>query len=225
MLSSSTASGMLNPRTGPRASNPITAPPAFARLLSDHAAERAVREPERAAEPARARRGTGVQRSVRTAGRHVRLVEALEDVVRHVRRVQVVALVERARFEQLLSLAADVADLDRHVLPELALNPEVVLLDIRRLQVAGDGTELERLGDVAAEWQSCARIDRVRRSVRACRDRRAVADLVCAVRAGRPHDPVRQVAVEGELGVLLRVRADDRNRAAGRVTSTSRRNG
>ena len=91
--------------------------------------------------------------TVRAARRDVRLVESLEDVVGRVGVVEVVALVERARLEQIVALAADVAHLDHQVRAELALHAEVVLLDVRRAQVAIDGAELERLGDVAARRQ------------------------------------------------------------------------
>ena len=126
-------------------------------------------EAERPAHAALPRRGAGIERPVGAAGGDVGLVEPLEDVIGRVRRVQVVSLIERRRLEQLGALAADVAHLQHQVLAELALHAEVVLLDVRRSQIAIDGAELERLGDVATRRQ----VRSPDRSGSACRRRRA----------------------------------------------------
>ena len=85
------------------------------------------------------------------AGRDVRLIEALEDVVRGSAVVQVVALIERARLEQLVALAAHVPHFEHHVRRQARAESEVVLLHAGRLEIAIDGAELERLRDVAAD--------------------------------------------------------------------------
>ena len=113
-----------------------------------------------------------IQRPVGTAGSDVGLIEPLEDVVRRRGVVQIVALVERACFEQVVALAAHVTNLDDHVRAKLSLHAEVVLLDPGRHQIAIDRPELEGLGHVAAE--------RLRRSISAKRHVGVVADLVGA---------------------------------------------
>ena len=95
---------MLNPRIGAARFERDHGSAGVAEVVVDHAAERAFANPNARPSPRSRAVAPAFSAPFGLPAADVRLVEALEDVVRHVRRVQVVALVERARLEQLVPL-------------------------------------------------------------------------------------------------------------------------
>ncbi len=109
---------------------PNQGPGRIGQVVVDHAAQgRSSAKPNALPDPALALRRAALSGPFGTARRDVGVVEPLEDVVRRGRVVEVVPLVEGTRLQQIRPLLPDVAHLEDHVAPELALDAEVALLD------------------------------------------------------------------------------------------------
>ena len=99
--------------------------------------------------------------------------------------VQVEALIERERLQQILAARADVARFEKQVLRDFVLDAKIPLLDIRRFQIAIDGAKLKRLGNVSGG----ATVGLPRASAR---DAGVVANHIGAARARSARDAKRQ---------------------------------
>ena len=95
---------MLKPRIGVARLEADDRAGGIGEVVVEHAAKGGVRKSERPADAARPRRRARIERAVRAAGGNVGLVESLEDVIRRVWRVEVVALIERRASSSLVPL-------------------------------------------------------------------------------------------------------------------------
>ena len=128
--------------------------PLVRRIARDH-----VQKSKRSAKAAFTGGRTGIQWAVRRTGRYVRLVKTFVDVIGRVGIVEIEALIEGLRDQEVLAFCADVTSFDDQILRKLILCAYVPLMDIRRLQVAVNRAELERLGDVSSNTVYARRND------------------------------------------------------------------
>jgi len=134
-----------------------------------------------------------ISRRRHAAARPVRGRDPIEDELRRPGVVQVPRLVERGGEELVPPEAPVIAHLQHRRRRELDLEARVPLVVVRRLQVAVDGAELERLRDVACAADPGAVMERV--AARGC-----VVD-----------EPEGEIAVEVDWRDLRRKRVLDRH--------------